>query len=516
MAGEVTQPGAYQISALATVLTALYAAGGVTEQANTRDVQVQRVGKTVATFDLYDYLLDGDTRSDIRLETGDVVFVGVRGTRVDVTGAVIRPAIYEMKGGETLGDLLRAAGGFRPDASFRKVTVQRILPAPDRTTESLARVAIEVALATLPPHTGGSGERGAVERGGSGERRAVGGGAGAINGVVVPPFTLEDGDRVVVDPLPDAPEAYYVAIGGMVQQPGRFPWRPGITLRDLMRLANGPRVGADLREAEIARLPPDRTAGQLASVVRVALDSSYLIDRDSAGKYVGAPGPPFAASGAAPDVPLEPFDNVLILRQPDFELQRTVTITGQVRYPGAYALQSKDERLAALIARAGGLTPQAYADGIRFFRPLSGAGRINVNLPRALRDAQSRDNVILQPGDSILIPEYLPSVKVSGAVNSPGSVLWQRGAGLAYYLSAAGGFSRVADKGAVSVRFANGEARTRSRFLFFRSDPSPGPGSEVFVPAEDPNARKTDKVALFGAIAQILASTVAIIVVATR
>jgi len=124
--------------------------------------------------------------------------------------------------------------------------------------------------------------------------------------------------------------------------------------------------------------------------------------------------------------------------------------------------------------------------------------------------------VILQPGDSILIPEYLPSVKVSGAVNSPGSVLWRRGAGLAYYLSAAGGFSRVADKGAVSVRFANGEARTRSGFLFFRSDPAPGPGSEVFVPAEDPNGRKTDKVALFGAIAQILASTVAIIVVVTR
>jgi protein involved in polysaccharide export with SLBB domain len=105
---------------------------------------------------------------------------------------------------------------------------------------------------------------------------------------------------------------------------------------------------------------------------------------------------------------------------------------------------------------------------------------------------------------------------VTGAVNSPGSVLYRRGAGLDYYLSAAGGFNRVADKGAVSVRLANGEVRTKSRWLFVSNSPTPGPGSEVFVPAKDPNEPRTDKVALFGAIAQILASTVAIIVVATR
>jgi hypothetical protein len=106
-------------------------------------------------------------------------------------------------------------------------------------------------------------------------------------------------------------------------------------------------------------------------------------------------------------------------------------------------------------------------------------------------------------------------VKVSGAVNSQGSVWWRRGAGLDYYLSAAGGFAQHADKGAVNVRFANGEVRTRGRGVF-GGDPKPGPGSEVFVPAEDPSARRTDYVALFGALAQILASTVAIIVVVTR
>src|SRR5439155_422416 len=111
---------------------------------------------------------------------------------------------------------------------------------------------------------------------------------------------------------------------------------------------------------------------------------------------------------------------------------------GQVRYPGVYSLRTKTDRLADLIGRAGGLTTQAYPEGIRFVRQVTGLGRINVDLPRALRDTASRYNLILQPGDSIEIPEYQPAVKVSGAVNSPGSVLWQRGGGLEYYVNAAG------------------------------------------------------------------------------
>jgi protein involved in polysaccharide export with SLBB domain len=301
----------------------------------------------------------------------------------------------------------------------------------------------------------------------------------------------------------------------MVQQPGTYPWRPGITLRQLMVLARGPKIGADLREAEIAKLPADRSHGQLATTARVPLDSTYLFERDSAGRYVGPPGVSFPARGTATEIPLEPYDNVLIFRQPDFELQRTVTIIGEVAYPGTYALRAKDDRLADLVQRAGGLTPRAYPEGIRFVREIDNRGRINIDLPRALREHDSRDNIILQPGDSVRIPEYQPSVRVTGAVNSPGSVLYRRGAGLDYYLSAAGGFTRSAEKGQVSVRYANGEVRTRGRGLL-GGRPSPGPGSEVYVPAKDPNAPRTDTVALFGAIAQILASTVAIIVIATR
>lgn len=488
--GEVNQPGAYQISSLGTALTALYAAGGVTDRADVRQVLIRKNGQAADTFDLYDYLLRGDTRRDRRLETGDVVFVPAHGLRAQVTGAVSRPAIYAIKPGEKLANLLNAAGGFRPDAALKRVTIFRYLSVAERRQPPLARSAVDVALA--PADTGDE----------------------AIGKVAIPAVTLEDGDSVVVDSLPPLAAQYTVSIAGMVYKPGIFPWRPGMTLRDLMLLARGPRIGAYLKEAEVARLPTDRSAGQLATTVRVPLDSSYLIDRDSLGRYIGPPGLPFAASGA-PEVTLEPYDNVLILRQPDFDYQRTVSVTGEVRYPGVYSLQTKSDRLSEVIGRAGGLTAQAYAEGIRFIRTQNEVGRINVDLARALKETGSGANLILQPGDSIYLPEYQPSVKVSGAVNSPGSVLWRRGAGLNYYLSAAGGFAQRADKGAVSVRFANGEVRSKGHGLF-HSDPKPGPGSEVFVPAEDPTAHKTDYVALLGAIAQILASAVTIAVVATK
>src|SRR5256714_2040252 len=179
--GEVAQPGAYQISSLGTVLTALYAAGGVTERARLRGVEVRRFGKAVATFDLYDYLLRGDTKHDVRLETGDVVFVAVHGTRVEMKGAVRRPAIYELKPGETLGNLIVAAGGFKPDASLRRVVIERILPAAERGSEATARTRMEVGLAALHLPSHGSGDPPLP--------------------VAVPKVELQDGDVVTVEAL---------------------------------------------------------------------------------------------------------------------------------------------------------------------------------------------------------------------------------------------------------------------------------------------------------------------------
>lgn len=507
--GEVMQPGAYQISALGTALTALYAARGVTSQANLRHIEVRRQGRVIDTLDLYDYLLRGDSRADVRLESGDIVFVPVHGVRVYAAGAVTRPAIYELRPRETLADLLRAAGGFKPNAALGRVSVYRYLPPADRSPAMPARTVRDVALGVAAT---GSGTP--VAQPASTTARARGGdpdpSSASVGGVVVPGLTLEDGDSVVVDSLPPIYSEYHVAITGMVNRGGMYPWHPGMTLRELVLLARGPMIGADLRQAEIARMPDDRSAGQLATTIRVELDSSYLYARDTTGRYFGPPGVPFAGTGA-PEVLLRPYDNVLILMQPDFDFQHSVTVIGQVRYPGVYSLRTKRDRLADILTRAGGLTPQAYGEGIRFVRQVDGLGRINVDLKRALADTTSRYNIALQPGDSIQIPQYQPTVKVSGAVNSPGSVLWEKGKSLEFYLGAAGGFTYKADKSHLSVRYANGEVQSRRKWLFATRDPTPGPGSELFVPDKEPGPG-TNWVTVAAGVTGILSSTVAILV----
>lgn len=572
--GEVSQPGAYQLSALGTVLSAIYTAGGVTELANLRAVAVRRSGSTVANFDLYEYLLKGDTRNDVRLENGDVVYVGVQQRRASVRGSVLRPALYDLAETETLADLVAAAGGVTADASLTRISIERIVPAAQRTPNGPQRVSLDVTIAPgsgiIPPVAIENGDivrvfalpgavRGSVElRGnvylpgkfalepgltlsrlvlrGGGLQPATYRGRAHISRlnradqtrrtipVALPTDSLapwladpvlEDGDEVTIYSRLEMRPELTVTVAGAVNMPGTIPWREGLTLRDAILEARGPAPGASLDSVEVARLPADRSAGQLAETFRVAIDSTYLFDRDSLGRYIGPPGSAFRPSGA-PEVLLRPWDNVLIFRQPEFEFQRAVTIRGEVRFPGTYALRHKNERLTSLIARAGGLTARAYPDGIRFTRLADTVGRLGVDLPRALRQPGSQNDVILVPGDDIVIPEFLPSVRVTGAVNSPGSVLWERGKPIAYYLNAAGGLTPNANAGQASVRQANGQVETRRRgFLFRRFDPQPTPGSTVSVP-EKPDRPARDTLTLLTALASVIASSATIVIAIVR
>src|SRR5438876_5496327 len=216
--GEVRQPGAYQLSALGTALTALYAAGGVTGRANMRHIEVRRLDTLAAPLDLYDYLLRGATRGNVRLETGDVVYVPLHGTRVRVTGAVQRPAIYELKEGETLPDLLRSAGGLRANAAVDRLTIHRILPAAQRRPGPLPRAALDVALAVAAP---ASDQRGSANPGTAAGAAPADG--DPLGGVSLPSLPLDNGDSVVVDSIGPLESLLYVGISGMVTKPGRYP-----------------------------------------------------------------------------------------------------------------------------------------------------------------------------------------------------------------------------------------------------------------------------------------------------
>jgi protein involved in polysaccharide export with SLBB domain len=288
-----------------------------------------------------------------------------------------------------------------------------------------------------------------------------------------------------------------------------------MTVRDLVLLAGGLEQSAFLNEAEIARLPADRSNGRTATTFRIPLDSSYIFERSPDGRYLGPPGLP-APSGPHEEVVVQPYDNVLILRQPNWELQRTAVIGGEVRYPGRYSLRTKTEKLSDLIDRAGGLTPDAYANGVVFYRT-NGVGRIGIELPRVLRNPKDVDNLPLQDGDSVYIPRYTAVVNVTGAVNSPIAVTYQPGATLDYYIRAAGGGAQKADLKRAYVKQPNGKVESRApHFLLPDGTPKPQAGSTVFVPERDPTDRAFDFASSAGLIAQIAAGLATLVIALRR
>ena len=137
---------------------------------------------------------------------------------------------------------------------------------------------------------------------------------------------------------------------------------------------------------------------------------------------------------------------------------------------------------------------------------------MNLDLDEILREANSSVDIMLQPDDSLMVPEYDPTIRVEGAVTAPASVLFVEGAGLEYYIDNAGGYARDADKGRVAVQAANGSASVRKKFLFFSTEPTPGPGGTVYVPFKPP-AEPLNPTQLLTAFASIITSVVAIIAI---
>ena len=606
VAGDVVRPGAYQISAAGTVLNALYAAGGPSANGSFRRLDIRRGGKLVDSVDVYDYLTKGINPTGVRLQAGDVVFVPVHGGYTKVAGKVKRPAIYELRPDESLRDLIQFAGGFDPTAYQARVTIHRVLPPASRGSGGRARVVVAVGADQFE-----SGEVPAVPMA-PGDSVTVHGVADRIRSYVTvkgnvwvegevghtPGMKLSDAIRLAGGPKPDVylgrilvtrvredssmiqlrsafrdstgavtddivldeedeirvfsrstfrPERY-VAVVGAVRKPGRVPYREGMTIRDAVLLADGLTPDAWLQEAEIARLAQDSSSGALATTIRVPLDSSYVFARTSGEKYGGPPGLPAPASGA-PDSELQPYDNLLIMRQPGWELQRSVAITGQVRYPGRYSLLSKTDKVSDLLTRAGGLTSEAYPLGVQFYRsytagrptggdPLSpvldeprarlGSGgrdsvrrsapeRIGIDLPKVLDDPGFRDNVVLMGGDSIHIPEFDPVIMVRGAVNSPGPVAYEPGKNLDWYVDRAGGYTQTGDQGHAYVTQPNGEREgVKRKPILADKVPRPEPGAQVYVPAKIVQEGPSSLPSVLGTLAQVLGVLTTIVVVSTR
>jgi protein involved in polysaccharide export with SLBB domain len=552
--GEVTRPGAYSVAATGGVLSALFEAGGLKRAGSFRNVQVRRGKEPVGTVDLYDYLLSGVVSNDIRLRSGDAIFVPIHGPQVKIVGEVPRPAIYELKPGETLRDLVRLAGGVTPYASLEAATIDRVLPPEQRPTSGHNRTVVTVGLAGELAGTSAGvpllaadsvtvfsirgGRRGAVTIAGSVWQPGtyalapamrlwdlidLAGGprsetyAGRVQVLRIRPDStrlllglalnrgapadtvsnppLREGDEVTLFAATDFRPERYVTVSGAVKNPGRVTFADSLTLRDALLLAGGPTEGAYLAEAEVSRVTWSSGASRdsLALILRVPLDPSYAVE--------GADTLPAVPNG--PAIVLQPYDHVFIRNRPGWELQRNVTLTGEVRFPGSYTLTSQDERLSSVVQRAGALTPDGYAKGIQFFRAKDGAGRLPVDLERVLRNPGDRDDLILEPGDSIHVPRFIPVVKVEGAVQRPVSVTYRSGAGLDYYVDAAGGYSARADKKRTYVLQPNGLIERRGQ---------PQPGALVQVPEKDAGERSNTFLLILGALAPIVSAATTILV----
>ena len=520
--GEVEVPGAYQLSGGASVFSALYRAGGPSINGSFRSIQVRRGNQIIRTVDLYSYLLKGDRGSDIRLEQGDVVFVPVVGSQTTVVGSVRRPAIYEMAPNEGLADAVAFAGGVAAQAAVERIQIDRILP-PGQRKPGMERVLVDVALEdlnrgrTIPLMDGDririsaiSDARrnrvavvGDVQRPGEYEYRAGMTAKDLIDaaqGILPTAYTLaaqvirldpadsstsmvrvslddptspdyagnvrlQDLDEMVVFGRAKLANPRRIEIFGYVKNPGTYAYSEGMTTEDLILLAGGLKEGALDTEAEVARrVATSNSSDTLAEVRRVPIDLG--LDGDQRAR-------------ALPLVPLAEGDQVFIRRSPAYDLLSTVEITGEVVYPGPYTVDSKAERVSDIIARAGGLTPEAYARGFRLFRD---GKPVAIDLPRALANRGKGDDLVIEPGDRLEVPRLDPTVLVTGAVQFESRIRYERGLSVQDYLERAGGVLEEGSASRATVRFPNGEVRSSTRTFGIRRYPRVEPGSTIHVP----------------------------------
>ncbi len=303
MIGEAARPGSYQLSSASTVLTALYAAGGPATTGSYREIRLMRGSQVIARLDLYDYLVRGERGGDRLLQEGDTVFIPDRQRRVQITGPVRRPMYYEMTPGESLSDLLRYAGGLTPLAVQDLVHIRRVLAPRDRKPGQPDHVFLDVPLSAGRPAPGS------------------------------PAAELLDGDHIVVDAIGERLDRY-VDVRGSVKVPGRYEFRDGLTVTDLVQMAGGLWPDAMSDQAVIDRTSPE---GDLYSVTIRLKD---VLD------------------GAVAAVPLQTRDVLHVFARWELQRRPQVYITGEV-YEPVSPLWRQGMTLRELVLKAGGLKDSA-------------------------------------------------------------------------------------------------------------------------------------------------------------
>jgi len=497
VAGEVQKPGTYTLPATNSAFNFVAAAGGPTEAGSMRRVRVVRGGKTVQTLDLYSYLSNPGQATLIFAQDGDHLVIEPAGPRSKVEGAVRRPMTYEVAPGESVQNLINYAGGFTEEANT--VSVQLVRPVNGQKTlvdvlvsqaartevfagdyltvgliDSLVHDYVEVygavrypgryaysqglTAAQLIERAGGFGDKALQSQGyilrerGDRSRTKV-----FVNPTNAP---LSNRDHLYVLENPDLGEGLAVVVSGAVRQPVKVAYAEGLTLGDVLRMAGGAKLDADLSRVEISRVNTDAARKRRAELFTLEVPESFTQNPDQ---------PSEALSFA-----LKPYDQIVLRQKPNYSLQKLVYVGGEVKYPGYYALGSYDERLSSLLVRAGGSTNFADLSNAQLYRV--DAPNVVVELRQALLSPKGKFNYILAEGDSLIIPEHENLVQISGdghrtaqygdrdTLSAPfvGKMRADN-----YVKQYALGFAQRADRNGLYVTYPNGKfSRTRNYGLF--------------------------------------------------
>lgn len=542
--GEVRTPGTYTLSAFATVFHALYMAGGINELGTLRNIKVFREGRLVTVVDIYEYILNGRLAGNIRLQENDVIQVGAYDCLVGITGNIKRPMFYEMRKNESVGTLIKYAGGFTGDAYKKSVRLVR------QTGEKYAVYNVgEFDMNTFKVDDGDAVTidgilnryenmveiKGAVFRPGMYQ---LGQGTTSVRsliqqaeGVTEDAFTahailhrlkpdrtlqvipvdvngilagtsadipLQNEDVLFIPTQADRVAERTMTIGGEVISPGVYQFAENTTIEDLIMQAGGLTDAASMAKVDVSRRIIDpkatTTSKEIAKTYSFSLKDGFVID--------GTPG-----------FKLEPYDVVQVRRSPGFQAPRMITVSGEVMFEGDFAMVSKNQRLSDAIRMAGGVTQDAYVRGAHLERRLNKDERdrrdflmqqlakqaggndsvrisqlnlsdtysVGIHLDEALANPGSDADIQLREGDRIVVPEFNGTVTISGNVMFPNTVAYQKGKNYKWYVNQAGGFGNRAKKSATWIVYQNGTMSKVGRGVKIE------PGCEIIVPTKKAN-----------------------------
>ena len=555
LVGEVVRPGTYTISSLGSAFNALYLAGGPNpETGSFRKISIIRGNRAIRTIDLYDFILRADQRDNIVLKDQDVIRVADYETRVQMTGEVRRPAIFEMLPGETLKTLLSFAGGFGEEAYRASITLRRntdrerqIMSITQEQTSSFVPQSgdkyvvgkildryenrIQVAGAVMRPGdyaltpgletvkqliTRAEGlrkdaftNRATISRERPDmDRENLSFDIGQLMRGEIADIPLLRQDSLTVLSIQDLREPYYVTIEGAVNKPDTIDFVNNLSVADLIAQAGGFQEGAKPNLVEVARRIRQDSAGVRTTTLQTF---RFSLDRDLRMQSIQSISGGNAV-GDADAFRLQPFDIVYVRSSANYEAQRQVYVFGEVMFPGNYAIVSRQERISDAIQRAGGLRPSAYMSGAQFRRKGKVIGN---NMQRILEDSGAEENLLLNDNDTLFVPRQSEIVVIEGAVLNPSAVSYKAAYDFADYVGEGGGFTENARPKKAYVIYANGRKARSRRFLFFTSRPKVEPGSTVVVPFEGREKSGLSPVERIGILSLIgtLAATAASVII---